>query len=49
MAKEATDFFGAIAERYDSLARRGMPRYGEMLSALIAVTPDRAEDVLELG
>ena len=49
MAEEAPDFFGAIAERYDSLTRRGMPRYGEMLSALIAVTPDRAEDVLELG
>ena len=49
MAEKAEDFFGAIAERYDSLARRGMPRYGEMLSALIDVTPDRVEDVLELG
>lgn len=49
MAEEAREFFGAIAERYDSLARRGMPRYGEMLGALIDVVPDEAEDVLELG
>lgn len=49
MAEGAGEFFGAIAERYDSLAQRGMPRYGEMLGALVDVTPDRAAVVLELG
>ena len=49
MPEGAGEFFGAIAERYDSLAQRGMPRYEEMLGALVDVTPDRAEDVLELG
>ena len=49
MAEEAREFFGTIAERYDSLARRGMPRRDEMFGALMAVMPDRAEDVLELG
>lgn len=49
MAEEAGEFFGAIAERYDSLARRGMPRREEMLGALMDVLPDGAEEVLELG
>ena len=49
MAAGAVEFFGAIAERYDSFAQRGMPRRDEMLGALVDVTPDRAEDVLELG
>ena len=49
MAKRTGAFFGAIAERYDSIAQRGIPRYDEMLGALVDVTPARTDDVLELG
>ena len=49
MSGRAAEFFGVIAERYDSIAQRGMPRYDEMLGELVDVTPPRAEDVLELG
>jgi len=49
MAEGARKYFGSIAEGYDSIARRGMPRYDEMLDKIIEVSPDRAHDVLELG
>ena len=49
MVEETSGFFGTIAERYDSLARRGMPRRDEMLGVLTGVMPAQADDVLELG
>jgi ubiquinone/menaquinone biosynthesis C-methylase UbiE len=43
------ELFNAIARDYDSIARRGMPRYDEMLDAIVACLVDGPGDVLELG
>lgn len=45
----AAEFFGSMVEEYDSLIRRAVPRYDEMIGRLIAYLPRRAERVLELG
>lgn len=45
----AAEFFGAMVEEYDSLIRRAVPRYEEMIGRLIAYLPPKAERVLELG
>lgn len=45
----ASDYFGALVERYDSLIRRAVPRYEEMTERLLTyLPPDRAR-ILELG
>jgi tRNA (cmo5U34)-methyltransferase len=49
MAQSVGDYFGSMAERYDSIARRGMPRYEEMLDKILEVAPERAGNILELG
>lgn len=49
MAQTADTYFSSIAEEYDELARRGMPRREEMLSEVERVLPEEAADVLELG
>ncbi|MEX0786998.1 MAG: class I SAM-dependent methyltransferase [Dehalococcoidia bacterium] len=49
MALNPTDAFSAMAEDYDSIARRGMPVYDEMLNAVMACLVDGARDVVELG
>lgn len=49
MTKSAGEFFGEISSEYDSIARRGMPRYEEMLEALARCLPDGPSDLLELG
>ena len=49
MATSAPEFFDAMARDYDSIARRGMPRYEEMLDVQVGCLPDGLKDVLELG
>jgi len=49
MALTPTEAFGAMAKDYDSIARRGMPVYDEMLDAVMGCLVDGAADVLELG
>lgn len=45
----AHDYFGAMAESYDSLIRRAVPRYAEMLEELITYLPEHANRIVELG
>ena len=49
MVMNPIDAFGAMAKDYDSIARRGMPVYDEMLGAIMDCLVDGAVDVLELG
>lgn len=48
-AHSAADYFGAIAEIYDGLIRRAVPRYSEMIDRLVAYWPPSAAEILELG
>ncbi|MEX1255901.1 MAG: class I SAM-dependent methyltransferase [Dehalococcoidia bacterium] len=43
------EYFGSLVEKYDSLIRRGLPRYQEMLDELVESLPEGADDILELG
>lgn len=45
----ASRYFGSMAEGYDSLIRRAVPRYDEMLERLVDYLPPSASRVLELG
>jgi tRNA (cmo5U34)-methyltransferase len=45
----ATGYFGSMAESYDSLIRRAVPRYDEMTSRLLDYLPRDPRKVLELG
>jgi tRNA (cmo5U34)-methyltransferase len=45
----ASDYFGAMSASYDSLIRRSVPRYDEMLTRLIDYLPAKPVRVLELG
>jgi tRNA (cmo5U34)-methyltransferase len=45
----ASAYFGSMAEGYDSLIRRAVPRYDEMLSRLVDYLPTVASSILELG
>ncbi len=47
--KTASEYFGGMADAYDSLIRRAVPRYAEMTARLVDYLPPRAERVLELG
>ncbi|HEX8141509.1 MAG TPA: methyltransferase domain-containing protein [Pyrinomonadaceae bacterium] len=47
--RTAFDYFGSMAEGYDSLIRRAVPRYDEMLSRLVDYLPPSASNILELG
>jgi len=49
MDSSASDYFGSLTDEYDSLIRRAVPRYDEMISRLVAYLPPEAESVLELG
>ncbi|HEY6189481.1 MAG TPA: methyltransferase domain-containing protein [Pyrinomonadaceae bacterium] len=48
-ATTASGYFGSMAESYDSLIRRAVPRYDEMLARLADYLPETASSVLELG
>lgn len=45
----AADYFGAMAASYDSLIRRAVPEYDEMMHRLIEYLPPDAPRVVELG
>src|ERR1051326_163448 len=45
----ASNYFGSMAESYDSLIRRGVPRYDEMIARLCDYLPHTANNILELG
>lgn len=49
VGESAAQYFGSMAESYDSLIRRGVPRYDEMLERLVDYLPRNASSVLELG
>ena len=49
LAESASGYFGSMAESYDSLIRRAVPRYDEMNERLTEYVPPDAKDVLELG
>ncbi len=49
VGESASDYFGSMVESYDSLIRRGVPRYDEMLERLVDYLPRAASSVLELG
>lgn len=48
-AATASDYFGGMAESYDSLITRAVPRYAEMTDRLLAYLPRGASRILELG
>lgn len=45
----ASGYFGSMAESYDSLIHRAVPRYDEMTARLLEYLPRAAPRVLELG
>src|SRR5712671_3952883 len=45
----ASGYFGSMAESYDSLIHRAVPRYDEMTARLLEYLPRDARRVLELG
>lgn len=45
----ASGYFGSMVSSYDSLIRRAVPRYDEMLERLVDYLPPSATSVLELG
>ena len=45
----ASDYFGKLVREYDSLIRRAVPDYAEMLRRSVTYLPEHAERVLELG
>src|SRR3954471_13212754 len=45
----AQGYFGAMVESYDSLIRRAVPRYDEMIDRLLAYMPADPKRILELG
>ncbi|HMJ19729.1 MAG TPA: methyltransferase domain-containing protein [Gemmatimonadaceae bacterium] len=49
MPASASGYFGSMAESYDSLIHRAVPRYDEMIARLIQYLPRDARRVLELG
>src|SRR5260370_300146 len=49
MQGSASGYFGAMADEYDSLIRRAVPRYDEMIDRLCDYLPVEAARVLELG
>ncbi len=49
MEDTAHEYFGAMVEEYDSLLRRAVPRYDEMIERAITYVPSDKRDVLELG
>jgi ubiquinone/menaquinone biosynthesis C-methylase UbiE len=49
MQETASQYFGAMVQEYDSLIRRAVPRYDEMLDRLIDYLPPAVNRVVELG
>ena len=49
LPNSATGYFGSMAESYDSLIHRAVPRYDEMIARLLDYLPGNPRRVLELG
>ena len=49
MEGTAYEYFGAQADGYDSLIRRCVPRYDEMIDRLVTYLPDGPVRIVELG
>ncbi len=49
MENTASEYFGAMVAEYDSLLRRAVPRYDEMIERTVEYTPPGRRRVLELG
>jgi tRNA (cmo5U34)-methyltransferase len=49
LPSSASAYFGSMAESYDSLIHRAVPRYDEMTARLLEYLPRDARRVLELG
>ena len=49
LPNSATGYFGSMAESYDSLIHRAVPRYDEMIARLLDYLPPDPRRVLELG
>jgi tRNA (cmo5U34)-methyltransferase len=49
LSTSASGYFGSMAESYDSLIHRAVPRYDEMIARLLEYLPGDARRVLELG
>ncbi len=49
METTASEFFGSFVEEYDSLMRRAVPRYDEMISRVVEYVPAGRRRILELG
>jgi ubiquinone/menaquinone biosynthesis C-methylase UbiE len=49
LPNSAAGYFGSMAESYDSLIHRAVPRYDEMIARLLDYLPDNPWRVLELG
>ena len=49
MPASASGYFGSMAESYDSLIHRAVPRYDEMIARLLEYLPRSPRRVLELG
>jgi ubiquinone/menaquinone biosynthesis C-methylase UbiE len=47
--KTASDYFGAMGFKYDSLIHRSVPRYDAIIDTLINYLPPHPQTVLELG
>jgi len=45
----ASEYFGAMVDEYDSLIRRAVPRYDEMIARTVEYMPDGARRILEFG
>ncbi len=49
MKENVSEFFGDMIEEYDSLMRRAVPRYDEMITRAVEYTPPGRERILDLG
>lgn len=49
MNETAAGYFGGMTDSYDSLIRRAVPRYDEMIARLVDYLPESAGKILELG
>jgi len=49
LPNSATGYFGSMADSYDSLIHRAVPRYDEMIARLLDYLPPDPRRVLELG
>src|SRR6202022_306781 len=49
LPRSAWGYFASIVESYDSLIRRAVPRYDEMVARLLEYLPHDAQSLVELG